>query len=107
MSPSKTAAEPAPRPRPAAGRTPRAGVRLLLLWGPCVQRCILELTLGLPWTRRPPTSLDSRTVPQRARFRPVWLQAYWLGGCQEETSPEGQPGGMPSAPRPVTILPPG
>lgn len=76
VSPSKTAAEPAPLPGPAAGRTPRAGVRLLLLWGPCMQWRIPVLTLGLPCTRRPPTSLDSRTIPQRARFRPVWLQVY-------------------------------
>lgn len=106
MSPSRTAAEPAPRP----------GLRLE---GPRGQACGSSFSgapacsgaylcsLGLPCTRWPPTSLDSRTVPQRAQFRPMWLQVYWPGGCQEETSPEGQPGGTLSAPRPVTTLPPG
>ena len=102
---------PAPPPRPAAGRPPRAGVRLLLPWGPCMQWRILRshwdccALVGLP---RALTPGPSHSGPGSGPCR--WQCTGRVAGRRRPPRRAGrqsQPGGTLSAPCPVTILPPG
>ena len=94
MSPSKPSSggggTPCPATQACGWKAPEGRRAAAPSLGPLHAVAHIALTLGLLCARRPPTSLDSGTVPQRARFRPVSLAVHWPGGWQEETSSEGR-----------------